>query len=228
MEGTIRTEQPLEELLRRVRALEPELEIEELEPDALAALFARARNEPMLLAPAASPPGPGDEPEAEAEAEAESQPESQPEPEAEPEPRPAAVIAAEPVPRRRRVRARRRGVGRALHRAAYLMTLVAGVAVGLAAALPLEDVSGQCPPAGEGLIQCEMQKAWLPAAVLGLSCVLLAHLVFVALAVRLPDLVRRWRAGERPTRRTRRQRSAPFEADPVLLAASWGHRQGVD
>lgn len=82
------------------------------------------------------------------------------------------------------------------------------------------------PPDHEGLIQCELQKAWLPAVteVLAVALVLLA-VVHLAL-VMLPRQWRRWRAGE--LRESRRAGTAkpgkppPFESDPVLMAATWG------
>ncbi|WP_205697449.1 hypothetical protein [Conexibacter sp. SYSU D00693] len=104
--------------------------------------------------------------------------------------------------------------------------LAAGLVVGLLLALPLRDVAELCPPSGEGRGYCAMQKQWAPAVITTLAPMLAAHLVAVLALETLPGLRRRRKAGERPVRRTRAQRAAPYEEDPVLLAASWGVRAG--
>jgi hypothetical protein len=112
------------------------------------------------------------------------------------------------------------GIGRRRLQAAYATALVIGIGLGLLVALPLRNVEreGVCPPAHEGLVQCKLQKAWLPAltevvAIAGLA-LLLVHVALVS----GPRLWRRWRTG---TLR-RREKPPPFESDPVLRAATWG------
>jgi len=114
-----------------------------------------------------------------------------------------------------------------LARIARVVLMAAAVAVGLRWALPLQGVQGRCPPAGEGYGYCWVQKSVAPALVLAVVPVLAMHLLLQFALVSAPAALRRWRAGERPTRVTRAQATAPYEDDPVLLAASWGRRTGT-
>jgi len=112
-------------------------------------------------------------------------------------------------------------------RVVRLLLLVLAVAAGLRWALPLQGVEGRCPPSGEGYGYCYLQKSVLPAVIVFLAPILGAQVLGTFLTQTGPDLLRRWRAGERPTRTTTRQMAAPYDEDPVLLAASWGVRTGI-
>jgi hypothetical protein len=94
-----------------------------------------------------------------------------------------------------------------------------GLILGLAFALPVQDVSDACPPVGEGYGQCALQKSWLPAVMLVVLCVsgavLLTRLVAAA-----PGLVASARAWyHRPP-----TVEPAFDEDPLLVAATWGRR----
>jgi hypothetical protein len=106
--------------------------------------------------------------------------------------------------------------------------LGAGLVAGVRWALPLQGVQGRCPPSGEGYGYCYLQKSVLPSVILGLAPILGAQVLGTFLTYTAPDLHRRWKAGERPTRMTSRQAAAPYSEDPVLLAASWGVRTGTE
>ncbi|PTL56421.1 hypothetical protein C7Y72_15775 [Paraconexibacter algicola] len=106
--------------------------------------------------------------------------------------------------------------------------LALGVLLGVRWALPLQGVEGRCPPSGEGYGYCYLQKSVLPSVILLLAPVLGAQLLGSFSTRTAPELRRRWRAGERPTRRTRAQVAPPYAEDPTLLAASWGVRTGAD
>lgn len=114
-----------------------------------------------------------------------------------------APVRAAPAPTRRR-------------RPQLAVTILVGGAVGALLALPPKDVTGQCPPAQEGLAMCVLQNAWAPALTIVVACVC-AALLLTRFVRRIPEM-----------RRARRSRaatvwSAPdFDADPVLAAASWG------
>ena len=134
---------------------------------------------------------------------------------------PVADRAGAPARARRR-RPRRLGPRTGVRQSVvHASALVAGLALGLYLALPAPDVRRQhlCPPAHEGLVQCELQKQWLPTVtvVLGVAaaCLVLVHL----LTVSGPSLIRRWRTGELWGRE---RRPPPFDSDPVLRAATWG------
>lgn len=111
--------------------------------------------------------------------------------------------------------------GRIVHAA----LLALGLALGLVLALPLRETAGRCAP-GEGFNGCALQKVWLAALVTVLAPLLAAQMLAAFALVRLPALRRRWRAGERPVRMTRRQRDPPYRSDPFLLAATWGVKTG--
>lgn len=96
-----------------------------------------------------------------------------------------------------------------------------GTIAGLALALPVETGSVACPPAQEGRTYCLVQQAWAPAA-LKLAAAILVVWLLGGLVRRVPGLYRRWRAGERVTRRAHDHGRTAVLADGVLAAASWG------
>lgn len=109
---------------------------------------------------------------------------------------------------------------------------VAGIALGLALglwlALPFADVTAKCPPAGEGLVQCRLQKSWLPAVVKLVATVVVCRWALFAALISLPAALRRKLAGgtlRDPAKIKRdlvRETRPDWEADPVLRAATWG------
>lgn len=103
---------------------------------------------------------------------------------------------------------------------------LAGLAIGLLWALPLEDVTSRCPAPGEGLVQCQIQKSVLPAVMEVIGCFLAGHFLFTIAFEHLPRLIRAHRAGERWSVKLRSRRPAPPRPDPVLLAATWGTVEG--
>jgi len=107
-----------------------------------------------------------------------------------------------------------RGRGAAL-RLAQSAIAAGGLALGAVVALPVRmPAPHQCPPQGEGLLMCQLQKGWLPS----LSVGLLVAAVVLAVALTAPDVpgrVREWR------RLRRLEREGPRSADPLLRAASW-------
>lgn len=102
----------------------------------------------------------------------------------------------------------------------------AGLVLGAVWALPLPEVSGRCPAAGEGFGWCSLQKAWAPAFLLLVVPPFVLLVVARFLFEWVPDVVARWRAGLRPVRFTRRQQAPPYASDPFLLGAVWGERTG--
>jgi hypothetical protein len=126
---------------------------------------------------------------------------------------PAPPVAV-PEPRRT---APRRTAPRRTPLAAQFVVAAVGVAVGLYFALPLKDVHDRCPPSGEGLVQCQLQKSVLPAVTIVLGCMIGALILFWLVTRGLPDAYRWWRRGGR-----RPRREVDVAADPVLLAANWG------
>ena len=99
---------------------------------------------------------------------------------------------------------------------------LAGLGLGLLWALPLANPNVVCPPAGEGRVQCELDKVWLTVGTRlmfsAIACVLLLRFVLKA-----PEL---WRA-----RREGRLVGGPVRAmapDTRLVAASWGHTYAVE
>jgi hypothetical protein len=109
---------------------------------------------------------------------------------------------------------------RVVHRtslAAQVVVAAVGIALGLLLALPLEDVHDRCPPSGEGLVQCQLQKSVLPAVTIVLGCMIGALILFWLVTHGLPNARAWWRAGGR-----RPRRDVDVAADPVLLAANWG------
>lgn len=101
-----------------------------------------------------------------------------------------------------------------------ILSAVAGLGLGLVLALPPRDMKGQCPPANEGLVNCMLQKQWLPVAMIvvttAVAAVLLAELVVSA-----PSIYRRAKRGEL-FGRGRHHTTPPFDSDGVLVAACWG------
>jgi hypothetical protein len=114
-----------------------------------------------------------------------------------------------------------RSLGRTSSRRAPLgaqfVVAAAGIALGLLFALPLKNVDDRCPPSGEGLVQCQLQKSVLPAVTIVLGCMIGALVLFWLVTRGLPGARRWWSAGGR-----RPRRDIDVSADPVLLAANWG------
>lgn len=110
----------------------------------------------------------------------------------------------------------------ATRRWSRMTVLGLGTAAGLVFALPVQTGSVACPPAREGRVNCLLQHAWAPAAVKLAAAIFLAWLLGELLFGRLPAAVRRWRAGERLTRRADDHGRAAVLSDGVLAAASWG------
>ncbi len=108
------------------------------------------------------------------------------------------------------------------------LTLAVGAVVGWLVVWPVHQPSaGSCPPAGEGLVFCQIQHAWAPAFTLFMAIVTVVFLS-VEVARTLLDRVRTprsERSSRTHARRRRRRRSTALPAahgDPLLLAASWG------
>lgn len=119
-----------------------------------------------------------------------------------------AEPAPAPAPRARRSAPLRRRLGLR----GFLAAAVLGAAAGLLWALPVADVGTRCP-SGTGHGYCVLQKAWMPALIEVLACILVA----VALATLIFVTFPRWRRGE-----LRRHRSPwPDRSDRLLTAASW-------
>src|SRR5215213_10177681 len=109
-------------------------------------------------------------------------------------------------------------VNRATQRWSRMTVLGIGTAAGLVFALPVKTGSVACPPAGEGRVNCLLQHAWAPAFVKLTAAILVAWLV-ADLLKRVPDMRRRWHAGERVTRRPHDHGREAVLADSVLAAA---------
>ena len=129
---------------------------------------------------------------------------------------PVPVPAAAPR-RRAPARPRRRARTGRPPLAAQGLVALAGIAVGLLLALPLENVRDRCPPEGEGLIQCQLQKSVLPGVTIVLGCMIGALILLWLVTRGLPNASAWWANGGR-----RPRRDVDVEADPVLLAANWG------
>ena len=112
-------------------------------------------------------------------------------------------------------------VTRAIPRRSRTIVLGIGTAAGLVFALPVKTGSVACPPAQEGRVNCLIQNAWAPAFVKLAAAILVVWLVADLLA-RVPAWLRRWRAGERITRRAHDHGRSAVLTDGVLAAASWG------
>jgi hypothetical protein len=82
---------------------------------------------------------------------------------------------------------------------------------------PHRPAAGVCPPAGEGLTACTLQRTWVAWLTLVVAIGVGTHLVAWLGLRGVPGLVRRLRAGERIRRRPR---PGPV-ADPALAAATW-------
>jgi hypothetical protein len=92
-----------------------------------------------------------------------------------------------------------------------------GVLLGLLLALPIDDVMQRCPPEGEGLLQCQLQKAYLPAITIVIGCMTGCIALLHVMLVRAPAMYGAWRRGD--------LRSPPpprFDDDPLLRAANRG------
>jgi hypothetical protein len=109
-----------------------------------------------------------------------------------------------------------------MRRIGAFCALFSGALLGAWHALPVEDVqaAGKCPPAGEGLLYCVVQKAWLPAV---MEVLLLATAAFVLYELLL-NSPGTWKAVRAERRRRKVSDAPPFEQDNTLLAASWGNK----
>jgi hypothetical protein len=96
-----------------------------------------------------------------------------------------------------------------------------GTAAGLVFALPVKTGSVACPPANEGRVNCLLQHAWAPAFVKLAAAVLITWLV-AELLRRVPELRRRYGAGERLARRPVDLGREAVLSNHVLNAATWG------
>jgi hypothetical protein len=112
-------------------------------------------------------------------------------------------------------------VTRVTQRWSRMTVLGIGTVVGLVFALPVKTGSAACPPAGEGRVNCLLQHAWAPALVKLATAVLVTWLLSELLG-RVPELLRRYRAGDRLARRPVDQGRAAVLGDSVLAAATWG------
>jgi hypothetical protein len=100
-----------------------------------------------------------------------------------------------------------------LPRSTYLLVAVAATVLGAWLALPLPSAAGKCPPAGEGLGMCQLQKVWLITFVRIELVMVGALLLTWGAFVGIPRLVRgEYKEPPRPW---------PDGSDPVLAAASW-------
>src|SRR4051794_23740902 len=81
------------------------------------------------------------------------------------------------------------------HRLIQITSAIVGVGIGLVFALPPRDIKGQCPPAHEGLVNCALQKQWLPVV---MTVVVAAAVIvlLVELALATPAFYRRAKRGE--------------------------------
>jgi hypothetical protein len=105
--------------------------------------------------------------------------------------------------------------------------LLAGLGLGLLLALPLQDVSGRCPPRGEGYDLCVLQRAWLPMLLLVLAGAFLGQFAARVMLVRMPAWRERLRTvGERRVGEEEAREEPPYSSDPFLLAATWGEKKG--
>jgi len=133
------------------------------------------------------------------------------------DPAPTPAVAPPPmravVPARRRARAGRPGTPLGVQ---FLVATI-GAGIGLWLALPMPDVHDRCPPAGEGLVQCQLQKSVLPATTIVLGCMIGALILLWLVTQGLPGARAWWRAGGR-----RSTAKIAVDQDPVLLAANWG------
>jgi len=109
-----------------------------------------------------------------------------------------------------------------MRRIGALSALLAGATIGALHALPVENVqaAGKCPPAGEGLYYCVVQKAWLPVV---MEVLLLATAAFVIFELLL-NSPGTWKAVRAERRLRKVATTPPFEQDNTLLAASWGNK----
>jgi hypothetical protein len=131
-----------------------------------------------------------------------------------PTPQPFDAHPAHPP---RAARRSRRTASRRTPLAAQLAVGAAGIVVGLLLALPPKDVHDRCPPSGEGLVQCQLQKSVLPAVTIVLGCLIGALILFWLITRGIPNANVWWSSGGR-----RPRRDIDVAADPVLLAANWG------
>jgi hypothetical protein len=109
----------------------------------------------------------------------------------------------------------------------HLLVLLGFLAVGLALALPLPDVTHRCPAPGEGRDLCVLQKSWLPFFLIVFASLCLGQFVARVGLVRIPEWWdRRGLVGERRVGEEEVREDPPYSSDPFLLAATWGQKKG--
>ncbi|MBA2506635.1 MAG: hypothetical protein H0V29_11935 [Thermoleophilaceae bacterium] len=96
--------------------------------------------------------------------------------------------------------------------------LVVGLGFGVLFALPIPDIEGKCLPAGEGLVQCVINRQVLPSVLRVVIGCVGAVALFEAFSG-APGLYHRWRAGEF---KQVVGENPPWQDDPVLVASVWG------
>jgi EAL domain-containing protein (putative c-di-GMP-specific phosphodiesterase class I)/DNA-binding response OmpR family regulator len=100
--------------------------------------------------------------------------------------------------------------------------LTVGAVLGAFVTWPVKmPAASACPPAGEGLLFCQVQHGWAPALTL-FMVIMTATYLAIDLARLLLERSRSGLPLRRVSRRRRHQALPPADADPVLLAASWG------
>lgn len=111
---------------------------------------------------------------------------------------------------------------RSVRKLGAFAALLLGASLGALHSLPVEDVkaAGKCPPAGEGLLYCVVQKAWLPAV---MEVLLLATAAFVLYEF-LVNSPGTWKAVRADRAKRKTSEPPPFEQDNTLLAATWGNK----
>lgn len=97
-----------------------------------------------------------------------------------------------------------------------------GGACGVLWATPLANPDVVCPPAGEGRVQCTLDKVWLTLGLRVIVCAVAATLL-LRLALSARGLLRARREGTLVGRVV-----APMIDDPELTAASWNHTYAVE
>jgi len=140
-----------------------------------------------------------------------------PAPSASPKPSRRLAAVRPRSPQMRMAWARGRTPGR-MARIAYPLGALAGLLFGIAWALPIPSAAGRCPPAAEGKALCVLQKVWLHELTIVFVAICAAMILTHIFVFKLPDLYRRWRAGELP----QRKQLTPLTNDPILQAATWG------
>lgn len=97
-----------------------------------------------------------------------------------------------------------------------------GTVLGALVTWPVQmPAASACPPPGEGLLFCQVQHGWAPALTLFMVIVTATYMA-VDVTRRLLERSRSGLPLRRVSRRRRHEALPTVDADPVLLAASWG------